>query len=165
MRTIIKLLMLLLVAAGIAPFFITGKDGRPLLSLSRLSAPSLPEVSLPTWKKSTEGDSASAPVTVYRWRDDGGTWQFSNSRPPPGIVYETVSVDPNANLLSAPVTTPPRNPSGAQPGEQPSTGGGLPLPLTVSPDKIGRLMDQARSVEAQAKERKATQDRLLDTLQ
>lgn len=162
MRSIIRLSLLLLVAAGIAPFFITGKDGRPLLSLSRLNAPSLPQVSLPAWNKPEGDDRASAPVTLYRWRDERGIWQFSDNPPPPGVAYETVAVDPDVNLLDSRGSTPPGDASASQAAQEPSASSGLPLPLTVSPDGIKKIMGQARGVEALTKERKAAQDRALD---
>lgn len=38
------------------------------------------------------------PVTVYRWRDSSGVWQYGNE-PPAGSVYEAVEIDPDTNQL------------------------------------------------------------------
>lgn len=42
--------------------------------------------------------------TLYRWRDDQGRVQLTDT-PPKGRSYETVRIDPNRNIV--PTTLPP----------------------------------------------------------
>jgi Domain of unknown function (DUF4124) len=40
-------------------------------------------------------------VTVYKWRDEHGVMQFSNTPPPEGSDADTVELLPNANVVKA----------------------------------------------------------------
>lgn len=40
-------------------------------------------------------------VQVYKWRDEHGVMQFSNTPPPTGGAAEQVVLDPNSNLMQA----------------------------------------------------------------
>ncbi len=39
--------------------------------------------------------------TLYRWRDQHGEWQVSDTPPSGGIKYETVHYSTNANVIPA----------------------------------------------------------------
>lgn len=39
--------------------------------------------------------------TLYRWRDQHGQWQVSDTPPPAGIKYQTVHYPTNANVIPA----------------------------------------------------------------
>lgn len=84
------LAMVLAVAAAAALFLLPVRDGRPLLDWRELAAPALEQLGLPAPERR---------VTAYRWRDEQGAWHYSTERPPPGTEYETVRVDPDANVL------------------------------------------------------------------
>ena len=38
-------------------------------------------------------------VQMYKWKDANGRWQYSNSRPPQGVAYETVDYVEDANVI------------------------------------------------------------------
>ena len=40
----------------------------------------------------------SGQQVFYRWQDSDGSWHY-DTRPPQGIPYERIQVDPDANLL------------------------------------------------------------------
>ena len=69
----------ILVGAVVAPYFMKGRDGQPLMDAKEL-IPKLP----------------TAPVTVYRWKDEFGVWQFGEE-PPAGADAEPMVVDSEAN--------------------------------------------------------------------
>ena len=48
----------------------------------------------------------SAVVTLYRWRTPEGQWQISDTPPPEGARYETVSLRHDTNVLPAPKADP-----------------------------------------------------------
>lgn len=157
-RSTIRLLLMVLVIAAIVPFTLSLRDGRPLLSLADLRRPQLPE--LPAMKlpqlaltgASEEPRKAGGEVIIYRWRGGDGSWQFCNEAPPAGIPYESIAVDPDANLIQGvdAVGTPPPRESGE--GVEPAAPG---LPLTLSPEQIGKLFDTARGVQRLTDERQS----------
>ncbi len=101
-RSLLVIAALLLLGFGLALSLPLG-DGQPLLRWQDLRQ--LPEDGInPIWRRlSVHTGAGNGMVTSYRWRGDNGEWQLSNTPPPAGIPYETLEVDPDANLLPAPV--------------------------------------------------------------
>ena len=110
MGTFIKLLILLVIIALAAPFFIKGQDGRPLMTLEDIQKPdslenyaeslgkmggSVSGVAKDAGKKSPESSAR-----VYSWRDEQGNVHYSNVPPKEAAAVETVKVDPNINVIS-----------------------------------------------------------------
>jgi len=92
-----------------------------------------------------EGDKTA----VYRWKDANGHWQFSDAAPS-NTNAEQILVDTHLNSDIAPPapvarTPEPSNRSGQAifigESNKPSIG------TTVSPDKIGQLIDDANNVQ------------------
>jgi hypothetical protein len=137
-RKIIRISLLLLLFAAIAPFAYPLKDGKPLLSLERLSLPSLPALPLP--KADPE------PVTAYKWRDEQGNWHFAGE-PPQGIAYQRIELDPQSNLIPGAGSTPQAAKETAEPGQAAQSGdGGSGFGYT--PEQIGAVMEKAREASA-----------------
>jgi hypothetical protein len=44
---------------------------------------------------------ASQNTQMYKWKDAGGRWQYSNTKPPEGVAYETVEYVENVNVIPA----------------------------------------------------------------
>jgi hypothetical protein len=111
--SLISLVFLLLLAVA-APFFIPGSNGKPLMSLDRakrIISDQFPvkrhvdqmstkakakageiREKLQTQKKPkrVETPSEQTPETLYKWRDQNGTWHFTNRPPPEGVEYTVV---------------------------------------------------------------------------
>lgn len=164
MRRYLRTLLLLLLFAALFPFVFPWKDGKPLLSWSELRMPALSRGGLPalpalTLPQPEQGRTANQPVQLYRWRDGDGVMQFSNELPPAGVVYEVVEVNPDSNLIPA---LPPAK--GAT--EEAATEGGdgpavsIPSPLTVSPGEALQLLEDAKNLREQSKERLRQQEAL-----
>ncbi len=62
MKLLVKLLVLLLIAAMAGPFFIKGPDGQPLMRLSDVTQ------KLKSWTSSGGRSKPGSPVEVHRWR-------------------------------------------------------------------------------------------------
>jgi hypothetical protein len=111
---IIRLLLLLLILAGILPFIFPWQ--KPLLSWRSLSLPDLSDIKAklaelpetPSILSEPSADKSDEPrnVTIYRWQDEQGGWHFSNEVPPQGTNYEQMSVDPDTNLLPGQQASP-----------------------------------------------------------
>jgi len=81
--------------------------------------------------------------TFYKWQDAKGTWHFGDT-PPKGTTAIEVSVDTAANVLR-----PVAAPEAPAADTRTSTGASsiVPLPMTVNPAQIGKLIDDAKNVQ------------------
>lgn len=163
-RLMLKSMLAVLVVAGAGPFILPLKDGKPLLSLSDLKAPPLPEVPFTSFEIGGTSEPASnAPVVVYRWKV-GGEWNYSDEPPAEGTPYETVRTWANANVVPAePVAK--RAPAGAagtaagtEPGRSPAN------PIEVSPMQMVESLQKAAQLQETIDQHKALQDRQLEGL-
>jgi hypothetical protein len=117
-------LVLLLLLALAAPFFIRGPQGRPLMSFDRIKTimgeqfPVARQVDdLRNKAKETAAEikehlrsqpkpepkpqevevpTQHPPETLYKWRDKKGTLHFTNRPPPDGVEYTTVEWEDTA---------------------------------------------------------------------
>jgi len=154
MGLIIKFVSFLLVLGVAGLFFIKKPDGQPWLSMDDL----IPDTS--SIKRSISdampdqvvGGSGSTfledKVSVYKWKDAEGNWQFSDTTPS-GVEAQQVLVGTDVNRDLAPLPPPTRAPS----SESSSSGKTVLIkdsgfsPTTVSPDKISKLVDDANGVQ------------------
>lgn len=83
MRTYLVILALLVIAALIAPYFLKGPDGQPLMRAE------VPAAVVP--------GALGAGDTVYRWQDEHGVWQFGES-PPQGVEAQAVVLDSESGI-------------------------------------------------------------------
>ena len=130
MKLFSKLMMFVLVGALVAPFFLKGPSGQPLMTLQDLNLPSfgLPgKAAGPVEVLSGKDEGASiqwgsakttangalikatdaegkllqeARNTYYRWKDNDGVWQFTK-QPNPNTENFLMKVDPNANIVQS----------------------------------------------------------------
>lgn len=161
-RTVIRVLLLLLLFAGVFPFVYPMKDGKPLLSLNSLTLPKMPDVSLPDISLSAEQEATPAtPVTVYKWQDSSGNWHFSSEKPPAGVTYEASEVDPNANLIQgvakAPATAKPEKPAETDSGVQSDK----EIVFGYTPEKISEMMKKTRNVKKALEQRQQAEQALM----
>ena len=104
-RLLIKLTCIGVVAAGGMTWLAASQGKDPLAVFSTLSwrmpdGISLPPTpDLPALSDLLPGRAGTS--TVYRWTDAQGTVQFSTSPPTSHIRYDTLSYDPQANVLPA----------------------------------------------------------------
>ena len=138
-------MILVVLAACIAPFFIKGPSGKPLMSLSDLMTSNAPG----------DGESPAPatvePRTIYKWKDEDG-WHFS-TEPVDVQGVETIVVNGDINIVPA-VTLPVSgsSPSVATPSIPPGV-------TTVSPEKIQEMMGAAGELQETIDQRKADIDK------
>lgn len=94
-------------------------------------------------------------VQVYKWRDENGVMQFSNTPPPTGGVAEQVVLDPNSNLMQAVKVTEQEEP-------KPEAEVETPNPYSVKGMK--KVMDDARGVEELLQQRHEGQQEMMKDL-
>lgn len=143
----LRFAILLLVAALVAPFFIPGPDGRPVLTLDKLGLGKMPDMA------SMPGSaSGSGSVTLYRYQDEQGNWHFTDEAPQSGD-FEQVEVRDANTLESARLPAAP-NAAPAAPPVMP----GIPLPGNTA-----RLLEQAEAVQEQLDQRASDMDQVIDS--
>lgn len=125
--TMLSLVFLLLLAVA-APFFIPGPNGKPLMSFDRVKrilsdqfsvARQVDQLRTKAKEKAreiakeiqsrekpekveapkVETPSEKPPETLYKWRDQNGTWHFTNRPPPEGVAYTVVKWTGAENLV------------------------------------------------------------------
>ena len=142
----VKIMVLLLVAAFAGLFFIKGPAGEPIMSLEDL----MPTVDEP---------QTSEPETVYKWQDENGVWQFSN-QPRDAVIAETIgeTVEYDGNINTMPAVKVPPSSSGSS-GSAPQMS--IPTGLTtVSGDQAEQMMNTVTNLQQTVDDRKAEMDRL-----
>lgn len=171
--------MCVLLILGCAGLFILKKtDGRPILSIDEF-LPDTSEINTLVQTLLDEFDSlrhsasttlgaqgstdiqdTAVPVNepkIYRWKDNNGNWQFSDT-PPPNQVAEAIKVSGDLNKdLSVTYSAPEEKeiinddiPANTQPSSI--------LPMTVSPDEVSKLIDDANNIQKLMDERADTQN-------
>ena len=95
-------------------------------------------------------------VQVYRWRDENGVMQFSNTPPPAGMAAEQVVLDPDSNLMQA-VKEPEAETKQVVQAETVS-----PNPYSIK--GMEKVMEDARAVESMLQQRHEQQQKMLNDL-
>ena len=130
MKFKIIMLMLILVAAMMAPYFIKGRDGQSLFNLAE------PD-------KGTESTNSTRQM-YYKWQDENGSWHFGDN-PPEGVTLHPVSVDTAANVIQSVKINRPEEQQRST-NTAPTTPG-LPVPLTVDPTQVEQMIEDAENVQ------------------
>ena len=161
MKIFIKLVCVILVLGLAGPFIMRAPNGEPYLDY-RNFVPNLSSlksrwdsVELP----SLDGDNGSGEVSdsrdintwgktrVFRWQDEEGVWQYSDS-PPPDTDAEVMWFDPNENIvLGQSVETVEEEAETETENDAQAPGFELPLPLTVAPSEVSKLIEDTKQVQ------------------
>jgi len=148
-----KLLIAALIIACIAPLFIKGPDGEPLMSLDDWMPGPVDEL-IP--QDVQDMAVPNEPTTVYKWQDENGQWHFSSAPPADVADAETMELDGDINIMQAPP------PGMTQQAAAPSNALALPSgPMTVSPDQVKEMMETVTNLQETVDQRKADVDAVL----
>lgn len=94
-------------------------------------------------------------VQVYKWRDENGVMQFSNTPPPTVSNAEQVTLNPNSNLVQA-VKVPEK--------QAPEESAEVAAPNPYSVKGMKKVMDDARGVEGMLQQRHEDQQKMLNNI-
>ena len=128
MRLFYLIVSLALIAAVVAPFYIKGPTGQPLMRVSDVLDDTLPVQE----------------TTVYRWQDAEGVWQYGDT-PPASVNAEPVEVRPNITPIKADWAA---EWSARHPEEQ-AVENGTMAPGTATVSDIGDVYDGAAMQKAE----------------
>jgi hypothetical protein len=161
MKLYLKFILFLLIVAVAGLFFLKGSDGRPLLTIDKIkmhgiSLPSIDPLKHMADKtknflnpskasKDRASDKSAQTVTVYRWKDKNGTWNYSNIA---NGHSEAVQIRPYENVVP--------DPKPAERGKQQKnmdkectmgSAASLPSPLSVPVSEIPKLIRDAKGLQ------------------
>lgn len=154
----IKFMLLVLVLSFSALLILKRPDGQPWLAFSALPT-SVNDVKT-TFNNAVTGAQRMAGVegsddpnfgktAVYKWRDSAGNWHLSD-RPigQAGGRDELLHIDPNTNLIEGVEVSAAKSASEVEQSRLDEVTNAVPLPMTVSPDKVSKLIDDAKAVQS-----------------
>nr|WP_252738328.1 DUF4124 domain-containing protein [Saccharophagus degradans] len=131
----VVVVVLALGASNYMMYIMTGK-----LPFSTESLPSFSSPSLPTF--------AEGKTTAYKWTDANGVVHYSSEPPPnPADAAVKMEVDPNVNLIQG-IKEEPTIAGEADTPQGPDFSGNI-----YSPEKVKKLVDDAKAVQQQMNER------------
>jgi len=88
-------MLLLLVALTVGPLIYFNGGADFLSGMTKTSKSNLPDINRDVVYAPVTTDEK---VTIYKWKDENGVWQFG-SIVPPGIVAEPMTLQPNVNVM------------------------------------------------------------------
>ena len=94
-------------------------------------------------------------VQVYKWRDENGVMQFSNTPPPDGGQAQQVVLNPNHNLVKA-VKVPVK--------EEPQHAQQAPTSSPYSVKGMKKVMEDAKGIESMLQQRHEDQQKALNNI-
>lgn len=179
MKLLIKLLFVLVIGAVIAPLFIKGPDGQPLMKVTDLVPAEIIPANLAESLNALTGSSSGSHQTppagttngsIYRWQDDKGQWHYSDI-PPAHIKSENVTLKPVNTVPAQPTETEhDRNAFSQKESDQRvQTDNGQKSPQDLlsdlqdglSPTDAAALLEQAQKTQRIIQERQAQIDALM----
>ena len=98
-----KLILLALGGAMVAPMYIKGPNGKPLMTLDDWIPKDAIAVLDATTESAGEVVSGSGKQTFYKWKDADGVWQMTQN-PPSGLdpsLIEERTIYANANIIKS----------------------------------------------------------------
>ena len=151
----IKLMIGLLIIACIAPLFIKGPSGEPLMTLEdwKIVLPVSVAELMTRFRPASEAQPPAMkqiPARVYKWQDDQGQWHFSSAPPNPDLAEEVEIGE--INLMDAYV--PPAEVEAETTAiSQLSTGS-----VTATPNQVKEMMDTVTNLQETIDQRKVDMD-------
>jgi len=142
-KTYVSLITLVTIAAIGGLFVLKKPDGTPWITIGDMA-----------------GSPASKITKVYRWKENG-SWSFAGQMPegvPPELV-EMIEINPDTNLIQGlrpekglQITSSQDQQDGS---DTPDRGSymSIPVPLTVQPDQLNKLFEDAKNIQNVMNER------------
>jgi len=151
--TIISMIIVLCVLALIPMFLIGDKSVMARFGLDMFGGSSEPQV-----PKNLTNVTTDEKVQVYKWRDEHGVMQFTNTPPPETRQAELVELTPNTNIIKA-VEVPEEEPEQERSGPKVMTTGN---PYT--PGGMKELVDTTSNLADQMNQKQMEQQQLMEQI-
>jgi len=143
----IKIMIAVVILACVAPFFIKGPNGEPLMTLDKLMNGSSSSSATASAASKRE---APQPTTVYKWQDENGVWHFSDREEDAEVAgAEKVELTGDINLM--PAFKEPPKPSTVQ-AQAPATQS-TPIPsIGAGLDTLNQAKELQSSIDSRKEE-------------
>lgn len=151
--TIISMIIVICVLAAIPAFLIGDKS-----VLARLGLGMPGDSGEPGVPKNMTNVTTDEKVHVYKWRDEHGVMQFTNTPPPETSQAELVELTPNTNIIKA-IEVPEDEPEQASGGPRVMSVGN---PYT--PGGMKELVDTTSSLADQMNQKQLEQQKLMEQI-
>ena len=138
MRLAYLLISMVLIAAVVAPFYIKGPSGAPLMTVDDIVDDNTPEI-----LKNTE---------AYRWQDEYGNWHFSDD-PSENSAAQQFEIKSNLTPFKASWVAQ----EAARNSDNPASG----TELSISDAYSGQAMEKAKQAAAMLEQRGEALDALM----
>ena len=152
--TIISMVIVLCVLAVIPMFLIGDNNILDRFGLGAFNAAEAP----PKLPKNITNVTTDEKVQVYRWRDEHGVMQFTNTPPPETREAELVELVPDTNIVKA-IEVPEEEPVRKRSGPSVTT---LGNPYT--PGGMKDLLDATSSLTEDLSQKQMEQQKLMDQI-
>ncbi|MFK8051700.1 MAG: hypothetical protein AB8F65_01910 [Woeseiaceae bacterium] len=156
MKLFVKLLMLIMLLALAGPFFLKGPDGAPLWTVRETLGQAKSTLSRWWGKAGVESleRAVTNEVTVYRWQDADGVWQFSAEKPE-GTDADVMLIDTGNNAIEfvQPVLAAEAEPAETDELDTPDVPESPMIGPYPSPEATRELIDDVRALQEQSEER------------
>lgn len=149
-----KLLLVVLVLALASPFVLKKPDGQPILDIANILKPA---------QDLTHSISPNTqPQTLYRWQDNKGRWQFSDT-PAENVNAEKITVEDKISSMKTIELPEDYSSSAKQPKRFDPTDAneGPSIPITTAPiEKVPEMLEQIQNFQQSLDNRKQQLDNI-----
>jgi hypothetical protein len=151
--TIISMIIVLCVLATVPMLLVGDNDLLARFGLDIFGGPGEPRV-----PQNITNVTTDEKVQVYKWRDEYGVMQFTNTPPPETSQAELVELTPNTNIVKA-IEVPEDEPEQASSGPRVMSVGN---PYT--PGGMKELVDTTSSLADQMNQKQLEQQKLMEQI-
>lgn len=166
MRLLFKTMLPLIIVLGMISYVMYLNGHHPLQIFSTVSVPKQASAFMNEINRSA--NSAGEAVfqrqkeTIYKWQDEHGQWHYGKIRPLNAASAETVTIDPNVNVIGSAKRqghSTISQPESARAAEEPVVDpASLPKGFEAySPDNVKKLFEDAKQVQQTLVERQQAQ--------
>ncbi len=170
-RLFYKMLFVVMGIGLIAPMFIIGPNGKPMMTFNDWM-PNIDSIKGQVGTVTELGSSligaedsqnqANGPgKNFYKWQDQNGVWQYSD-KPNPSGQSQTVYVNPDANILSSAAFTGKLE--DAKPTRKKSFAISMPKVGTASVADVPKLVEDVNNMQGLMDSREGTLDAQIDAM-
>lgn len=92
-------------------------------------------------------DSGSSITTFYKWKDENGTWHYSDKPSVKNDDVETIDVNLNTNLIKGLRPVQKERVTVSENVVSTPKESSIPLPITVPLEKVQKIIKDARGVQ------------------
>lgn len=164
-KLIFKCVSMVLIFVGISNYMMYLMTGKSPFAGMKLPSLSFDSASLGVATDSLKGLSpVGGKDTIYKWVDEHGVTQYTSEPPPETVAMTQLELDENTNVIQGLKMPEAEAPTNSQNAQNPPAQLALPDGNLYSPEKIKKVIDDAKNVQKLLNDRVKQQDDALNSL-